>query len=472
MARTKLLANSYFVMALSNGVTLSIAIAAYLIYSKILSVGEYGFYASVVAFSKIISIVQDGGVKTVIIKSKIKYSESTYKAIYIATIALSGAMFCILMLGLRFVEFEFNVVDASLIYIIYTGSYIFAFPLTIIGLSELERGQKFKKIATIDSISNFIEFIFPMLLYLFGVNIFYGFIISVFLSKIYRVIHIGQYNFDLNNKADWGAYKKIVAEGWCIQKITIVSMLRDNQHLLIIGPIYGSVWLGNYSWALQMCAVLSQVFIQSVNRVALTKFRVYENNEESKTALFNKIKWLTICTIPLMIAAYIPIKIINESYFLGKWSDSIELMLLLFIRMVPSVATSAIAPYLLVNNKVKYFSKANFIWTILEVAVVLSLLYYVGEYALALGYACMGWVGLYILTYGVREDINTKKIFAIILVRPSIYMCAFLTAVLNLYYKNMSLELSFLCIALMLIASIATEKDVVYLLRNKKRIFE
>jgi O-antigen/teichoic acid export membrane protein len=227
----------------------------------------------------------------------------------------------------------------------------------------------------------------------------------------------------------WHEGKTLLREGMGLQIAVSLSMLRDNIHLLLVGPWFGKEWAGLYAWALQLCAVASQVFVQTAARVALPALRLTQGMDSRWKATLTQIAWLTIFTAPPLVFLTDIAGAANEALFDSKWTASLGLVPFLIVRMLPGLATTSLGSLVLAERDARAYAVASAWWTGGEVLVAATLLWLYGPIGLAWSYAFMAWLGVAAFVRQLPPPARLSGLLPPLLLRPSLWAAVALVLV-------------------------------------------
>ena len=415
-------------MTAANVVALAMAIAAYLAYSRLLTPGEYGIYAGALAISRLGTMALDGGLKVVLIKHSVPVSQSILRALFLGS--STAAVLTWLLLVATVVTATFLGAlskDTALFFAFYGGAYFATYPFLFIPLAELERTQKFRPVAKVEALTISIEYALPAILWVAVKSGFWSFVIAAWLARALRSAMVAMATDDHrwltgHDSPDWTGMKRLFREGLGLQIAVMTSILRDSLHLIIVGTWFGKEWAGLYAWALQLCAVSSQVFVQTATRVGLPALRNTNSSELRWQGTQTQIIWLTIlCATPLAFLPHIA-DAVNTAFFESKWIEAIHLLPFLIARMLPSLVTTPLASLILIERSAKVFATANVQWTVTEILAAILLLYWLGPLGFAWSSSFMAWFGMATFSSKLPYPAIFKSLFYNLILRPSLWI--------------------------------------------------
>jgi len=387
-------------LTISNALALITIAASYILYSKLLTPSEFAVYAGGIAIAKIGNTLLDGGLKVALIKHFEEVNSGVKRALFLMSCGIAVIASLVLIGGLLVlvVYSEVSIADAFF-YCAYASAYFITYPFLFIPLADLERRQQYGSVAKGEGISIVIEYSLPAILWLTVEPGFWSFIIAAWAARIFRTTFILSSAdkrgwFSGQAAPHWNEIKPLFREGFGIQLGAAVSMLRDSLHLILVGPMFGKEWVGLYVWALQLCGVASQVFVQTAARVSLPALRLAPDMHSRWNVTINQVTWMTILTMPPLIFITSLASSFNHYMFADKWAIALQLLPFLVIRMLPGMVTTPLGSLVLAERGAKSYFTANLIWTISEVALAAVFLLLIGPFGLGWSYAIGAWFGI------------------------------------------------------------------------------
>lgn len=422
-------------MTAANAIALAIIAISYILYSRLMTPAEFGLYAGALAIAKLGTMVLDGGLKIVLIKHFDAVAPGVLRALFIGS---TGASFLavLILAAVVFTLASQNLLesDTAIFFTLYGAAYFLTYPYLFIPLAQLEREQRYTPVARAEMLSVSIEYALPALLWLMVAPGFWSFILAAWLARGLRaglmLVACQDRAWLLRNSAPlWPESKALLREGMGLQIAVSMSMLRDNIHLLLVGPWFGKEWAGFYAWALQLCAVASQVFVQTAARVALPTLRLTQGMDARWKATLTQIAWLTIFTAPPLIFLTDIARAANETLFDSKWTTALGLLPFVIVRMLPGLAVTPLGSLVLAQRDSRAYAVANAWWTGGEVVVSVIMLWLYGPIGLAWSYAFMAWLGVAAFVRKLPLPARFVGLLPPLLFRPSLWMAVALVLV-------------------------------------------
>lgn len=414
-------------MTAANAVALGMVIISYILYSWLMTPSEFAIYAGALAIAKLGTTVLDGGLKVALVKHHELVAAGVLRALFIGS-AGAAILAVSLLTAVVFALASLNLLaaDNAAFFALYGAAYFLTYPLLFLPLAQLERAQRFAPVARVEALSVSIEYALPALLWLVVAPGFWSFVLAAWLA---RGLRAGLMLAASDERAwlargrspQWDGAGALLREGVGLQIAVSLSMVRDNIHLLLVGPWFGKEWAGLYAWALQLCAVASQVFVQTATRVALPALRLTQGMDARWRSTLMQISWLAIFTAPPLVFLTDIASAVNETLFDAKWTAALGLLPFLIVRMLPGLATTPVGALVLAERDARAYAAANAWWTAGEVGVAATMLWLYGPTGLAWSYAFMAWFGLAVFVYPLPRPDRVSGLLAALLLRPSLW---------------------------------------------------
>ncbi|MFA7402926.1 MAG: oligosaccharide flippase family protein [Pelobacteraceae bacterium] len=471
---------NYISLFFSYGLSLLVVGLSYIYYSKKLSVAEFGLYSIALTIGAIGIFLLDGGLKIAIIKGDEQLSPRKQGVLLSWLFAISVVL-SLLFLLIRY-PLEYFIPSTSDDYLflsLFAIVYLLSYPFIVIPTAFLERKLNYQRLAWVEATSIALERGLPVILLMRSSMGIYSFVIALVLGRSFRALAVCSAHPVrpcLPKRMELKDVAPLMVEGGWVQLATGFSLIRDNLHVLLIGPLYGKIWVGYYSWGLQLCMLLSQAFAQVSARISLP--RMAQTNEPSHRweICITQVRLLVILTFPLLPAAMIVLPGINNWLFAGKWEPVFALLPFLFARMVAGMAMTPVGVLVPVQSGGYVFARATILWTLMEIVAALLAIVCFGTRGLAISYSLMAYFGLviYIKAIGILPASRTKELFRIIFFRPALLVSFGAFGLLFAYGKSAGIFYGLLpswivvVVLAIIIVSYASEKEIWrYILRTE-----
>lgn len=452
---------------------------SYIAYSKLLSPQEFGLYSIALALGMFGTLVLDGGLKTTIIKGANDLTREEQGTLSFLMFGFSLILLVIIIflkqpLGYFFPaaqkDFQFLTVFAAVI--------LLSYPFMVIPTAALERRFLYSKIGWIESIYFVLERCSPVVFLWWTQQGIYSFVWGLLLGRVFRVLALNLTYRTHLHLPSWGRVRRVlylVREGLWFQLGVGFSQIRDNLHVLLVGPLFGKEWVGYYAWGFQLCLMASQVFVQISSRVSLPMLAQAENFEKRWQTCLYQIKLLTILTAPVLVTLPMVLPSLDQHFFLGKWQVAISFIPLLFFRMLAGVALTPLGILLLVERGARSLSLFSILFTAIEAAGAILLLVLLGPKGLAWSCAITAWIGFYLIFYMLRPEsgkialITLRSLFKRRSLAVSIGLVSIWLISFNIWDLNYFRDFKFLLVMMFLIVilSYSMEPQIQSLFKKK-----
>lgn len=414
---------------ISNSIALVTIALSYLLYSRLLSAQQFGVYAAALAVGNFATLVLDGGVKVSLIKSATAPTRGEECALLHLMCGFSIVLLVALMCFRGVIAHFFPALKDQTDFVAsFAGVYLLSYPWIGLSTAQLERRLEYSRLAWIESTGLILERGLPAAILSFTRLGLYAFVVGLLLGRVLRLVTLARSHsipFFVRNQAA-GSYRSVLnylREGSWYQLGLGSSLVRDNLHILMIGPIYGAAWVGYYAWGLQLCMIASQVFVQISARISVPITAQTSEFSSRWQTIVRQIGLLTALTAPILAAAMLVAPSAIRELFNDKWKPALVLLPYLFARMLPGAATAPISALVLVERGARRYAAAVWLWTLVEIGLGLTAIRLLGKDGLAVSYAVAAWIGALFLLGGLNR--GTGKLIAstlsAIFLRPSLW---------------------------------------------------
>jgi O-antigen/teichoic acid export membrane protein len=391
----------------ANAIALGTVGLSYLLYSRLLSAQQFGIYSAALAVGNIAVLVLDGGVKVSIIKHADPPTRSEEGALLHLMLSVSLVLL-LAVVSFRSLTTHFYPALANQAGFVatFTGVYLLTYPWICLSTAQLERNLSYSRLAWIESTGLILERGAPVVFLYFTDLGMYSFVWSLALGRFVRVMALARFHSVPLVRVPWDSYRSAVQflrEGIWYQIGIGSSTVRDNLHILLVGPLYGAAWVGYYAWGQQLCMLTSQVFVQISARVSLPLAARSSAFVNRWPTVIRQIGILAAITAPMLAGALLLAPAAVHQMFTDKWQPALALLPYLFLRMLPGAATAPIGAITLVERGARAFAHALWLWTLAEVAMGATAVWLLGVEGLAVSYSIAALIGMYLLLRGLER---------------------------------------------------------------------
>ena len=222
-----------------------------------------------------------------------------------------------------------------------------------------------------------------------------------------------------------GSIPSLLREGIMFQVGGAASVLRDNLHVIVVGPIYGATWVGYYAWSFQLCTIASQAFVQISARVSLSV--------TAKAPDFPS-RWAydypTNCNADDRHSTHLACgdsgRPRSRSVPVSMESGGLRLTYCRCCALGCCLASHAHPLELLCwwKRALSHYARALWAWTGAEIAAAYLAVLILGPYGLALSYSLTAWVGIYLLLTPLNATAGSlfRQVYRTIFARPGLWV--------------------------------------------------
>jgi O-antigen/teichoic acid export membrane protein len=420
----------------SNAVSFAALGVSYLVYSRLLSPAEFGLYSTAVVIGQFGQLLLDGGLKNTIIKAPAPPSRQQQGTVVALMAAVSLVLVAGLAAGGRPIAHFYPAAGQDYRFLAAFGAlYLLSYPWLAMPTAFLERRFDYRRLAFIESGAQVLERATPAALLALTPLGMTSFIVGVLLGRGFRVAAVNLAHRSVVTFPTWSQVRDaahLIREGLWLQFGVVASQVRDSLHVLIVGPLFGQAWVGYYGWCIQLSLICSQAFVQISARVSVPVFAQSGDFDARWRHCLEQVRLLTALTGPVLVAALLFIPSVNAQLFHGRWQPALAILPLIFLRMLPGVATTPVGTLVMVDRGGRTLTASLLLWTLTEIIVALALVVPAGSSSVAWSYAITAWVGLWIMlrTLRLHQRPLVRETAKAVLARPSLGVAALLGAAL------------------------------------------
>jgi len=414
-------------LGLAQALALLASVGAAAAYARWLTAESFGHWAAALALARGALLLVDGGLRTALVRrehwpgpaalGRLQRIAATAAVLVAATMA-AGALWA---------WHAGSVVAAdAMLYAAYAAAYLLSHAALFSALARLERASRFDTVGRAEASSLLLEFVAPAALMQAGAGAALAFTVSVLVARALR----GAWIMGAARALGPGAAAAVptraadlLREGLGLQAVTALSMLRDQMHLWLLAPWFGAAWGGQYGLAMTVCALATQVPVQTAARLSLSALR-RTSPARCWPAVHARVRRLAIGVLPPLPLLPAALAWVDHGLWQGRWQAAAWVLPWLALRMVAGVATTPLGSWLLVARQPWAAAQAHAAWTALEVLAAVLALALLGPLGLAVAAAVTAWPGVVLLlaAAGRTESWRTRllPLAATLWLRPSL----------------------------------------------------
>lgn len=430
-------------LAAANLLAWAAAGLAALAYARQLQAADFAHWTAALAIARGALLLLDGGLKTALVRRASAPDAITLQRLRRQGGWLALALSALLALAaLATVALGVWPTGAAAVLALIPAAYLLPYPWLLPALARLERAQRFGVIGRAEAGSVLVEFALPAGLMAAGLPWWQAFVLAALAGRALRSATLAHAARTLGDESDAGGaappsasaarhWRGLLRAGLGVQAVTALSLLRDHVHLWWVGPLFGAAWAGQYGFALNACALIGQVAVQTAARAALPRLRLLPAAQRWPEVLA-QTRLLAVCALPPLALLPAWLAWADARWWQGRWHEALALLPWLALRMLPSVATTTVGAWLMVARQPRHAAAAHARWTAAELLLVAAATAVAGPQGLAIAWALGGWCGLALLLAAAepaaRWAPRLAALLRVLVLRPSLWLALALAA--------------------------------------------
>jgi len=429
-------------LGLANAFALLASVGAAAAYARWLTAESFGHWAAALALARAALLLVDGGLKTALVRREHWPGPAAMAGL--RRMAAAAAVLLILAVGAGALwawhGASIGPADAML-YVAYAAAYLLSHAALFGPLARLERAGRFGVIGRAEAASLVLEFVGPAALMSLGAGTAAAFAASVVAARGLRGVWVvraarAMVADSAGDPTDTQPERavELLREGAGVQAVTALSMLRDQMHLWLLAPWFGAAWGGQYGLAMTVCALATQVPVQTAARLSLSALR-RTSPRRRWSAVHARVRRLAVAVLPPLPLLPAALAWADDSLWRGHWQAAVLLLPWLALRMVAGVVTTPVGSWLLVARTPWAAAHTHAAWTALEVAAAVLGLALLGPTGLAVAAALAAWPGMVLLLAAAGGHapwrVRLAPLMATLWLRPSLAVGLLLGAVVR-----------------------------------------
>jgi O-antigen/teichoic acid export membrane protein len=414
---------------------------SYLLYSRLLSAAQFGAYAAALAVGNLAVLVLDGGIRTSIIKHDSDLSEHVESSLLTLMLAFSLLLLLALYAGQSALAHLYPAARHQTAFVsLFAAVYLLTYPWIGLSTAQLERQLQYPKIAWIESTAVVLERGAPAIFLLVADLGLSSFVVGLILGRLTRLIllrRLHRVRWNPRLQGDMKTIRTLLREGLAFQIGGAASLIRDNAHVIVVGPLFGAVWVGYYAWGFQLCTIASQAFVQISARVSLPVTAQAARFFDRWPTITLQVALLTAATTPILTILLLISPVLDHWLFADKWRIALTILPFFCGRMIPGIACTPVGTLLLVEKGAARYAGALWVWSAIELMAAYAAVALIGPGGMAMSYALTAWIGLFVLlqAFGRPSAALFGEVCGIIVRRPALWVFSAI-ACADLYLRN------------------------------------
>ncbi|MEB3180101.1 MAG: lipopolysaccharide biosynthesis protein [Nostocaceae cyanobacterium] len=338
--------------------------------ARFLTKYDYGLAAIVLAVREFTLTFCDIGIGAKIIQADEKELDELCNSAYWLNWAVFFGLFIAQILASFPIAWFYKNNDVILPICVSSIAYLI-WPISGIQKTLIQRENRFKSIAVVESFQNIVGSIISGILAVLGMGVWAFVLSGVLLAPVEVVMFYKQHPWRPTSKFTTKYWKEIFDFGKNILGVTLLRTLRNNLDYLIVGRFLGIEELGKYFFGFNAGFGVSLSIINSINHAILPHLcSVLPDRSKFKITYFSSLKTISFVIVPLVLTQsslapfYVPI------VFGEKWISAIPILILICLSAIPRAFADAASQLLVAAGKPHLNLRWNVIFTFIFAAAL------------------------------------------------------------------------------------------------------
>lgn len=386
----------------AQAMALAAALGSATVYATWLDAAQLATWALALGAGRAAQLLVDGGLKAALVRHPLGLHADAAARLTRWVLSAAAGLSCITVLTAAWILSRGYAATApNLLVAAAMVAYLVSHAVALVALARLERAGRFDRIGRIEGGATVLEFALPALLLTAGLGWVPALLAGLVLGRAVRALGIvlaargvGVLNGPSLAAAPWG-------DGLAMQAIAALAMLRDQQHLWLVGPLFGTAWAGAYAFGLMACALASQVAVATVSRVAVPALRPLSPRRRAVRAA-RSLRLLALWALPLLLLTWPLLQWADTAWWDGRWQLALALLPGLLVRMAAGLPLAVLGPWLAVALPPWAAARVHTRWTAAELLLTGAALAWLGAGGLAVSWALGGALGTLLFMNALR----------------------------------------------------------------------
>lgn len=359
-------ANNARWLAIAQIIRLGIQLLSVTIVARILSPEYYGIVALSSAVMAFINLFKDLGIGASLVQTKV-LSQAHKNTAFVISFFMSVLLMVIVLVGAPFIANYYHEADLKWILIIVS----LGFPISSFGIvptSLMEREGRFKQLAMIEAITNFIAFVMTLTLALTGFGV-YSLVVPSLLVLPFSQFWLLKINtWRPSFKASKESMNTMFGFSANLTGFNLINFFSRNLDVFIVGKLLGTIALGLYSTAMKLMLMPLQTITYVSNRALFPVLSQLQHDEIAfKNTYFNALTYVSLITFPMMLGLWSCREAFVQSIYGNKWLGLTDLLNWLCLTGVLQSINSTTGTVFMSKGKTYTLFKLGFYSAILQI---------------------------------------------------------------------------------------------------------
>lgn len=312
-------------LAISQIVRLGVQLLSVTILARILKPEYYGIVAlssSVMAF---ISLFKDLGIGASLIQTKILTEEHKNTA-FVISFGMSLFLLALIAITAPFIADYYHEPDLKWILILVA----IGFPISSVGIVPgciMEREGRFKELAIIEAVTNFITFAITLTFALTGFGVYSLVIPSLIVAPLYLAWVLKLNDWRPSLKASYQSVSAMFGFSANLTGFNLINFFSRNLDVFIVGKLLGTTALGLYSTGMKLMLMPLQTVTYVSNRALFPVLsQLNSDNDKFKGTYLSALSYVSLVTFPIMFGMWVTRNEFVSAIYGEKWVGLVALL--------------------------------------------------------------------------------------------------------------------------------------------------
>jgi O-antigen/teichoic acid export membrane protein len=354
-------------LAISQIVRLGVQLLSVTILARILKPEYYGIVAlssSVMAF---ISLFKDLGIGASLIQTKTLTDEHKNTA-FVISFGMSLFLLGLIAITAPFIADYYHEPDLKWILILVA----IGFPISSVGIVPaciMEREGRFKELAIIEAVTNFITFAITLTFALTGFGVYSLVIPSLVVAPLYLAWVLKLNDWRPSFKASYQSVSAMFGFSANLTGFNLINFFSRNLDVFIVGKLLGTTALGLYSTSMKLMLMPLQTITYVSNRALFPVLSQLQHDQEAfKNTYFSALSYVSLITFPMMFGLWASREAFVNAIYGTKWLGLIDLLYWLCLTGALQSINSTTGTVFMAKGKTHTLFRLGFYSAVLQVA--------------------------------------------------------------------------------------------------------
>ena len=360
-------------LAISQIVRLGVQLLSVTVLARILKPEYYGIVAlssSVMAF---ITLFKDLGIGASLIQTN-NLTEEHKNTAFVISFAMSVFLLMLIVIIAPLIARYYAEPDLKWILILVAVGFPLS-SVSIVPVSLMERAGRFKELAIIEAVTNFLTFVITLTFAFIGLGVYSLVIPSLIVAPIYLAWVLKLNDWRPSFKASYQSVSAMFGFSANLTGFNLINFFSRNLDVFIVGKLLGTIALGLYSTSMKLMLMPLQTITYVSNRALFPVLSQLQHDSIAfKNTYFSALSYVSLITFPMMFGLWASRESFVHVVYGQKWLGLIELLYWLCLTGALQSINSTTGTVFMAKGKTSTLFKLGSYSAVLQVAA-----FYIGS---------------------------------------------------------------------------------------------